>query len=83
MQKLKLPEKIEEMQSMVRLAGGAEQVNDDYKTCPSRRLKSLCSSYNKKLHGPVICQQIGLKTICAQCPRFAQWLGKIIDQTKK
>lgn len=44
----------EQLRQIVTTAGGAENVNDGYETCPSRRIKGLAAAYDKKLHGPVI-----------------------------
>ena len=56
---------------------GAENINDGYHTCPSRRIKLLFPAYDKKLHGPIICEKIGIETISQACPRFKNWIKKI------
>jgi len=58
-------------------SGQAEAINDNYDTCPSRRITSLVRAYSKTLHGPIIADRIGLDTIRAACPHFGQWLGRL------
>jgi hypothetical protein len=59
-------------------AGGAEQVNDGYETCPSRRIKALAAAYDKKLHGPVILEK-SLVSVRQQCPRFNGWISSLLE----
>ena len=54
-----------------------EEINDDQQTAPSKRLLALLPGYNKRLHGPLIGEDIGLATIRAACPRFDAWLQQI------
>lgn len=61
-------------QRLTQACGGAERINDGFDTCPSRRIVAVFSAYNKKLHGPDICQRIGLPQIREACPRFHCWL---------
>lgn len=58
-------------------SGGAEQVNDGYETCPSRRIKALAAGYDKKLHGPVILET-SLGVVRKQCPRFNNWISSLL-----
>jgi hypothetical protein len=51
--------------------------SDGVSTCPSRQLKALFPYYDKKFHGPSICQRIGLNNIRRACPRFNGWLIKL------
>jgi len=71
-------DKQEQIEAIVQRAGGEpEQINDGVETCPSRRLKALFPHYDKKFHGPSICQRIGLSNIRRACPRFNDWLIKL------
>lgn len=58
-------------------SGQAEAINDNYDTCPSRRITSLVQAYNKAILGPIIAARIGLNTIRTACPHFGQWLGRL------
>lgn len=71
------PQKQADLEGFVRQAGEPEKIDDGVRTCPSRRLKSLFPGYDKKLHGPVICNRIGLSTIRKACLRFDRWLSQI------
>lgn len=67
-----------QLRDIVTIAGGAENVNDGYETCPSRRLKGLAAAYDKKLHGPVILEQ-SLDAVRNQCPRFNSWVSSLLE----
>jgi hypothetical protein len=69
--------KIPEMEETVRKHDGAENINDGRDTCPSRRLKTMFPSYDKTLHGPALCQKIGLATLRDRCPRFGAWIHSL------
>ena len=68
----------EQLRQIVTTAGGAENVNDGYETCPSRRIKGLAATYDKKLHGPVILEQ-SLDAVRNQCPRFNAWVSRLLE----
>lgn len=51
-----------------------EDINDGLTTAPSKRLQNIFPEYEKLLHGPIICEKIGLGNIISQCPRFNNWL---------
>jgi hypothetical protein len=68
----------DKLRTIVETAGGAENVNDGYETCPSRRLKGLAAAYDKKLHGPVILEQ-SLDAVRNQCPRFNSWVSSLLE----
>ena len=51
-----------------------EDINDDWATAPSRRIKGVIRRYSKRLHGPLVATEIGLEAIRAECPRFNDWV---------
>ena len=51
-----------------------EDINDDWATAPSRRIKGVIRRYRKRLHGPLVAMEIGLEAIRAECPRFNEWV---------
>jgi len=55
-------------------AQGPEDVNDNYETVPSRRLKGSAPTYSKTADGPTVIERVGLPRIRAVCPRFDGWL---------
>lgn len=54
-----------------------EDVDDDPETAPSRRLQRTFPRYDKRIHGPLVANRIGLDQMRAECPRFGAWLQKI------
>ena len=51
-----------------------EDINEGRQTAPSKRLRSIFPGYQKTVHGSLITMEIGLETLAAACPHFAQWL---------
>lgn len=54
-----------------------EEINDNPKTAPSKRLEGIFPIYNKPFYGIVISKRIGLNAICAECPHFHQWVSRL------
>ncbi len=54
-----------------------EQINDGRTTSPSKRILSICDSYDKVAHGSLIALDIGLDTIRKQCRLFDAWVNKL------
>jgi hypothetical protein len=72
----------ETLRQAVELCGGAEAVNDNPATVPSKRIEAafrehLSQRYDKIFHGPLLAMEIGLPAIRAACPRFDVWLGRL------
>ena len=51
-----------------------EDINDNFDTAPSKRIKRTIPSYEKVVHGPLLAMKTGLATIRAECPRFDCWV---------
>lgn len=51
-----------------------EEINDSPQTAPSKRIRRWARFYNKVYHGRRIAEEIGLKKMCKECPRFNQWI---------
>ena len=51
-----------------------EDINDNYETCPSRRILDLEPRYQKLLAGSRAMNEIGLDVVRQQCPIFDEWL---------
>lgn len=58
-------------------AGNPEAINDDYETCPSRRIEKHVRGYRKPLYGPIIAQRIGLPNLRSACTHFSDWVAKL------
>ena len=54
-----------------------EEINDRPETAPSKRIIKYFSSYQNPLHGCLVALDVGLDTMRARCPHFAQWLKKL------
>ena len=54
-----------------------EDINDNKATAPSRRIKKIFPHYRKRLHGPLVAMEIGLKSLRAECPRFNEWITNL------
>ena len=60
-----------------------EEINDDARTAPHRRLAKLYPSYNKPLHGSLIASRVGLEKMRAECPHFNEWVTKLEGLARK
>lgn len=68
---------VSRLREMVERAGGPEQIDDGYETCPSRRISGLVKGYRKPLLGPIITGAIGVDALRARCPHFDQWVARL------
>jgi hypothetical protein len=57
-----------------------EDINDNPNTSPSNRLKQIVPEYDKVNAGNVLALEIGLEKILEKCPRFNNWVEKIIEK---
>ena len=56
-----------------------EEINDNYNTCPSRRIKQHIENYVKTVDGIIAARKIGLKKMRRECPHFNEWITKLED----
>ena len=71
---------IQRLVSMVANEGGnPELINDNYQTCPSRRIIAEIPEYedDKATSGPLVAEDIGLPVIRSKCSHFNEWLTKL------
>lgn len=54
-----------------------EDINDDERTAPSKRLTARIPGYSKSLHGPGATSTTGLPQLRSACPRFDAWISKL------
>jgi hypothetical protein len=54
-----------------------EEINDNFDTCPSRRIKQHIENYDKRVDGIIAAQKIGLLTMRRECPHFNEWIAKL------
>ena len=60
-------------------AGDPEAINDNYETCPSRRIEGIVELYGKKSTGPIIASKIGISTLSSRCDHFGKWIKQLED----
>jgi hypothetical protein len=78
-----LPDKnLNILQDIILKHPNPELLNDGADTAPSKRLKKLIPSYRKPLYGTIIAEEIGMETILAKCPRFANWVKIMVEKMK-
>ena len=54
-----------------------EEINDNRRKAPSKRILSISKRYQKVLHGNIAAQRIGLNAMRQACPHFNEWLTKL------
>lgn len=57
--------------------GGAEEINEEPETAPSKRIVKLVPDYQKPFHGPLAISEIGMQEVRAACPHADKWLKRI------
>jgi len=68
---------VERFQEILDEAGDPEAIDDNYETCPSRRITGLANRHRKKLNGPIITKAIGLEKLRRGCEHFGAWLTQL------
>ena len=54
-----------------------EDIDDGSETAPSKRLFQWVPGYDKRVHGPLVAEEIGMGRIRSECPRFGAWLKRL------
>ena len=54
-----------------------EDINDDSATAPSKRILALIPDYRKRLHGPLVAENVGLAAMRTECRRFGRWMDRL------
>ena len=54
-----------------------EEINNNYNTCPSRRIEQHVDNYVKTVDGIIAATKIGLTKIRRECPHFDEWITKL------
>ncbi|MCW3787229.1 DUF4276 family protein [Plebeiibacterium sediminum] len=58
-----------------------EDINNSPQTAPSKRLGKIFN-YDKTGDGEMILEMVGIEPMLEKCPRFAEWIGKIVNRLK-
>lgn len=66
-----------ELQNILHAFSCPEEINDNYNTCPSRRIKQHIANYVKTVDGIIAARKIGLETMRRECPHFNEWITKL------
>jgi hypothetical protein len=54
-----------------------EEINENYDTAPSRRLKAIFPEYQKVFHSQLILSGINVESLRSKCLHFDSWLSKL------
>jgi hypothetical protein len=54
-----------------------EEIDDNYATCPSRRIIKHIKNYVKTVDGIITAREIGLEKMRRECPHFNEWITKL------
>ena len=76
-------ESVAELRSIREKFPTPEDINDNSETAPSKRIKKVISNYEKDIDGPLLMMEMGLDTICAECPRFSGWMTRLESLGRK
>ena len=55
-----------------------EEINSGKETAPSKRILAIKPAYDKVLEGNLIALQIGLPRLLSRCPRFREWVNRLL-----
>lgn len=67
----------QQLEKVLRSFSCPEEINDNYDTCPSRRIKKHIADYVKTVDGITTAQKIGLSKMREECPHFNEWITKL------
>ncbi|MGL5981565.1 MAG: DUF4276 family protein [Phocaeicola sp.] len=59
-----------------------EDINSTPEGAPSKRILAIKNNYDKVTEGNLIALEVGINTMLERCPRFKNWIDKIIDRCK-
>ncbi len=70
-------ESIAQLESMRSQFATPEDINDNSKTAPSKRIAGVIPKYRKVVDGRLLAEDIGLTAIRTACPRFNGWMAHL------
>ncbi len=56
-----------------------EEINSTPEGAPSKRILAIHSNYEKIIEGNLIAMEVGINDMLDKCPRFNNWITKIIE----
>lgn len=69
---------INETASVISEYHNPEDINSRPEFAPSKRLLNIMGSYEKVFEGNMIALEVGVTTMLEKCPRFKNWVEKLI-----
>ncbi len=69
--------KIAQIESIRSQFATPEDINDNSRTAPSKRIAGVIPKYRKVVDGRLLAEDIGLAAIRAACPRFDAWVTRL------
>ena len=69
-----------ELEKVINKYPNPEDINDHPNTAPSKRLIKSIIGYNKFNDGIMIIDEIGIEEVLIKCPRFNDWVLKLIKE---
>lgn len=57
--------------------GEPEAINDNRESSPSKRIARAAPVYDKRLHGPIAAERIGVQRMKKACPHFSEWVARL------
>lgn len=69
---------ITETASVIAEYHNPEDINSRPEFAPSKRLINIMGSYEKVFEGNLIALEVGINTMLEKCPRFKNWVEKLI-----
>lgn len=72
------PTQYTQLQEIIDNYQNPEDINSTPEGAPSKRLLRIVPEYDKVIYGNIIALEIGISTILDKCPRFREWVNKLI-----
>ena len=69
--------KLTALHRILKECGGPEEIDGGAETAPSKRLKKLYPTYDKRFFGELVAEEVGVETIRSACPHFDEWLTRL------
>ena len=69
--------KLNELLQIIGKFENPELIDDDPTTAPSKRLRNLYPTYDKRFFGELVAETIGIDSIRAVCPHFNSWIERL------
>jgi len=74
---INLDTQIQEISAINKKVNSPEEINDNPKTAPSKRLENIFPEYQKVYHSQLVLSQSNIDDIRSKCPHFNSWLSKL------